>query len=222
MNAFYVMVIYSLCRVAQGKSLPNDSVEGCDMTMNKQNTLSPHFLSHVDLETVPLNHEIIYFGMGCFWGAERLFWQLPGVYSTAVGYTGGEQPNPNYKEVCTGTTNHVEVVKIVFDPTLISLKKLLHSFWQNHNPTQGMRQGNDIGTQYRSVIYTHSNLQLQTAKKTQQQYQEALEKQGITDSITTEIMPASSFYFAEDYHQQYLAKNPNGYCGLGGTGVCFL
>ncbi|MDD9196352.1 peptide-methionine (S)-S-oxide reductase MsrA [Aliivibrio sp. S3MY1] len=192
------------------------------MTMNKKNTLSPHFLSHVDLETVPLNHEVIYIGMGCFWGAERLFWQLSGVYSTAVGYTGGEQSNPNYKEVCTGTTNHAEVVKIVFDPTLISLEMLLHSFWQNHNPTQGMRQGNDIGTQYRSVIYTHSNQQLQIAKKTQQQYQEALDKQGITDPITTEIMPATPFYFAEDYHQQYLAKNPNGYCGLGGTGVCFL
>ena len=192
------------------------------MTMNKQNTLSPHFLSHVDLETVPLHHEVIYFGMGCFWGAERLFWQLSGVYSTAVGYTGGEKPNPNYKEVCTGTTNHVEVVKIVFDPSLISLETLLHSFWLNHNPTQGMRQGNDIGTQYRSVIYTNSNQQLQIAQKTQQQYQEALEEQSIIGPITTEIMPASPFYFAEDYHQQYLAKNPNGYCGLGGTGVCFL
>ena len=222
MNAFYAMVIYSLCRVAQGKSLLNNSVEGCDMTINKQDSLPPHFLSQVDLEIIPPNHDIIYVGMGCFWGAERLFWQLQGVYSTAVGYAGGDTLNPNYKEVCTGTTNHVEVVKIVFNPTLISLETVLHSFWQNHNPTQGMRQGNDIGTQYRSVIYTNSEQQQKIAEKTQQEYQIALEKQGITAPITTEIIAINMFYFAEEYHQQYLAKNPNGYCGLSGTGVCFL
>jgi peptide-methionine (S)-S-oxide reductase len=222
MNAFYAMVIYSLCRVAQGKSLLNNSVEGCDMTINKQDSLPPHFLSQVDLEIIPPNHDIIYVGMGCFWGAERLFWQLQGVYSTAVGYAGGDTLNPNYKEVCTGTTNHVEVVKIVFNPTLISLETVLHSFWQNHNPTQGMRQGNDIGTQYRSVIYTNSEQQQKIAEKTQQECQIALEKQGITAPITTEIIAINMFYFAEEYHQQYLAKNPNGYCGLSGTGVCFL
>ncbi|KAB2823808.1 peptide-methionine (S)-S-oxide reductase MsrA [Aliivibrio finisterrensis] len=192
------------------------------MTINKQDSLPSHFISQVALEITPPDHEVIYVGMGCFWGAERLFWQLPGVYSTAVGYTGGNTLNPSYKNVCTGTTNHVEVVKIVFNPTLISLETVLHSFWQNHNPTQGMRQGNDIGTQYRSVIYTNSEQQRQIAEETQQQYQSALEKQGINAPITTEILPINIFYFAEEYHQQYLAKNPNGYCGLGGTGVCFL
>lgn len=222
MNAFYAMVIYSLCRVAQGKSLLNDSVEGCDMTINKQNLRPHHFISQVNLEITPPDHDVIYVGMGCFWGAERLFWQSQGVYSTAVGYAGGDTLNPNYKEVCTGTTNHVEVVKIVFNPTLISLETVLHSFWQNHNPTQGMRQGNDIGTQYRSVIYTNSEQQQLIAEETQQQYQTALEKQGINAPITTEILPINIFYFAEEYHQQYLAKNPDGYCGLGGTGACFL
>ncbi|WP_242511093.1 peptide-methionine (S)-S-oxide reductase MsrA [Aliivibrio finisterrensis] len=192
------------------------------MTINKQNLRPHHFISQVDLEITPPDHDVIYVGMGCFWGAERLFWQLPGVYSTAVGYTGGDTLNPNYKEVCTGTTNHVEVVKVVFNPTLISLETVLHSFWQNHNPTQGMRQGNDIGTQYRSVIYTNSEQQQLIAEETQQQYQTALEKQGINAPITTEILPINIFYFAEEYHQQYLAKNPDGYCGLDGTGACFL
>jgi peptide-methionine (S)-S-oxide reductase len=160
--------------------------------------------------------------MGCFWGAERLFWQLSGVYSTAVGYSGGTTINPNYKDICTGETNHAEVVKVVFDPSVISLETLLHSFWQKHDPTQGMRQGNDIGTQYRSVVFTHSDKQTSLARTTRQQYQNALQKQNISDLITTEISPLETFYFAEEYHQQYLAKNPNGYCGLGGTGVCFI
>ncbi|WP_083201885.1 peptide-methionine (S)-S-oxide reductase MsrA [Aliivibrio sp. 1S128] len=215
------MVIYSLCRVAQGKSLPNDSVEGCDMTINKANIIS-HFIFNVDLNTIPEKHDVIYFGMGCFWGAERLFWQLSGVYSTAVGYSGGTTINPNYKEICTGETNHAEVVKVVFDPSVISLETLLHSFWQKHDPTQGMRQGNDIGTQYRSVVFTDSDKQTSLARTTRQQYQNALKKQNISDLITTEISPLETFYFAEEYHQQYLAKNPNGYCGLGGTGVCFI
>lgn len=194
------------------------------MIMNKTNIipLPPHFVSQVNIETCPQNHEVIYLGMGCFWGAERLFWQLSGVYSTAVGYSGGTTIDPKYKEVCTGTTGHAEVVKIVYNPKIISLEALLHSFWQQHDPTQGMRQGNDIGTQYRSVIYTNSNKQQLIAQKTQQQYQEALSKQGITRLITTDIVSAPPFYFAEEYHQQYLAKNPDGYCGLGGTGVCFI
>ncbi len=218
------MVIYSLCRVAQGKTLPNDSGEGCDMTINKSNAmnLSPHFIFNVNLNNQPKEHDVIYFGMGCFWGAERLFWQLPGVYSTAVGYSGGKTIDPTYKEVCSGSTEHAEVVKVIFDPSIISIETLLHSFWQKHDPTQGMRQGNDIGTQYRSVIYTHSNHQQLIAEQTKQQYQTALRAQNITHPITTEIKAASTFYFAEEEHQQYLAKNPNGYCGLGGTGVCFI
>jgi len=189
----------------------------------KQSTSPPlHFISQRNLEFIPPNFEQIFFGMGCFWGAERLFWQLEGVYSTAVGYCGGATSHPTYKEVCTGTTNHTEVIKIIFDPTIISLDTLLHSFWQKHDPTEGMRQGNDIGSQYRSAIYTTSKEQLETAKQTQQQYQAALQKQGIMRAITTEVVPAQTFYFAEEYHQQYLAKNPDGYCGLKGTGVCFI
>ena len=218
------MVIYSLCRVAQGKSLPNNSVEGCDMTIKKSNTmdLPPHFVFNVNLEDLPKGHEVIYFGMGCFWGAERLFWQLSGIYSTAVGYSGGVTLNPTYKDVCSGNTEHTEVVKVVFDPTIISIEILLHSFWQKHDPTQGMRQGNDIGIQYRSAIYTHTDNQQFIAEKTKHQYQAALQAQNIIHLITTEIKPVSTFYFAEEEHQQYLAKNPNGYCGLGGTGVCFI
>lgn len=168
----------------------------------KQPTSPPlHFISQRNLEFIPPNFEQIFFGMGCFWGAERLFWQLEGVYSTAVGYCGGATSHPTYKEVCTGTTNHTEVVKIIFDPTIISLDTLLHSFWQKHDPTEGMRQGNDIGSQYRSAIYTTSKEQLETAKQTQQQYQAALQKQGIMRAITTEVVPAQTFYFAEEYHQ---------------------
>jgi peptide-methionine (S)-S-oxide reductase len=158
------------------------------------------------------------FGMGCFWGAERLFWQLPGVYSSAVGYAGGETKNPTYEEVCSGFTNHAEVVLVVFDPKRISYEELLKAFWEGHDPTQGMRQGNDAGTQYRSAIYAYGDEQLAAAKKSKEMFQQALGKKGY-GAITTEIRPAPPFYYAEDYHQQYLGKNPNGYCGLGGTGV---
>lgn len=158
------------------------------------------------------------FGMGCFWGAEKRFWQMPGVFSTAVGYSAGYTPNPTYQEVCTGMTGHNEVVRVVFDPAKIDYQDLLVSFWEGHNPTQGMRQGNDIGTQYRSGIYTYGNAQRTLAETSLKAYQAELEKAGLA-AITTEILPAPAFYFAEDYHQQYLAKNPGGYCGLGGTGV---
>lgn len=160
------------------------------------------------------------FGMGCFWGAERKFWELDkGIYITAVGYTAGDTVNPSYQEVCTGKTNHNEVVLVVFDPTIISYETLLKTFWENHNPTQGMRQGNDIGTQYRSGIYCYGDKQLQVAIASKAVYQQALDKENYPP-ITTEVVPAPKFYFAEEYHQQYLAKNPNGYCGLGGTGIC--
>jgi len=158
------------------------------------------------------------FGMGCFWGAERLFWETPGVYTTAVGYAGGETPNPGYEEVCSGCTNHTEAVLVVFDPAVISYEALLKLFWEGHDPTQGMRQGNDVGTQYRSAIYAYGEEQLQAARKSKEAYEGALAARGL-GRITTEIRAAPAFYYAEDYHQQYLGKNPNGYCGLGGTGV---
>jgi peptide-methionine (S)-S-oxide reductase len=158
------------------------------------------------------------FGMGCFWGAERKFWQAPGVYTTAVGYAGGHTPNPTYKEVCSGLTGHTEAVLVVFDPAQTTYEELLRVFWENHDPTQGMRQGNDVGTQYRSAIYTYSDAQRAAAEASLQRFQEALTAAGYA-SITTELAEAGPFYYAEDYHQQYLAKVPNGYCGLGGTGV---
>jgi peptide-methionine (S)-S-oxide reductase len=164
------------------------------------------------------NLQTIVFGLGCFWGAERLFWRLPGVYSTAVGYAGGYTPNPTYKEVCSGQTGHTEVVLVVFDPALISLKQLLKVFWEAHNPTQGMQQGNDCGTQYRSAIYATTPEQLLESQKSSERYQEKLSSSGL-GNITTEIRPLDTFYYAEDYHQQYLDKNPGGYCGLRGTGV---
>jgi peptide-methionine (S)-S-oxide reductase len=157
-------------------------------------------------------------GMGCFWGAERKFWEIPGVYTTAVGYAGGLTPNPTYKEVCSGLTGHAEVVLVVFDPSVVSYEALLKAFWENHDPTQGMRQGNDIGTQYRSVVYTFSEAQWEAAQQSRAAFQEALTHAGY-GAITTEIAPAPPFFYAEDYHQQYLAKNPDGYCGLGQTGV---
>jgi len=163
--------------------------------------------------------ETAMFGLGCFWGAERKFWQLDGVYSTSVGYAGGFTPNATYEEVCTGMTGHNEMVRVVFDPEIISYEKLLKVFWESHNPTQGMQQGNDRGTQYRSGIYTYSDEQKKMAEKTKKTYQEALTIKG-HGLITTEILDAPEFYYAEEYHQQYLAKNPGGYCGLGGTGVC--
>ncbi len=166
----------------------------------------------------PEGMEKVVFGMGCFWGAERKFWQLDGVYTTAVGYAAGSTPNPTYKEVCSGMTGHNEVVLVVYDPKKVSYEQLLKTFWESHNPTQGMRQGNDSGTQYRSGIYTYSQEQKKQAEASLDSYQQALKSAGYGD-ITTEILDAPEFYYAEDYHQQYLAKNPNGYCGLGGTNV---
>jgi peptide-methionine (S)-S-oxide reductase len=166
----------------------------------------------------PEHTELAMFGMGCFWGAERVFWELPGVYSTAVGYAAGLTPNPTYAEVCTGQTGHNEVVRVIFVPAQLAYEALLRVFWESHDPTQGMRQGNDIGTQYRSGIYYHNEAQHAAAEGSRERYQAELTAAGYP-SITTEIVPAPEFYFAEEYHQQYLAKNPNGYCGLGGTGV---
>jgi peptide-methionine (S)-S-oxide reductase len=166
----------------------------------------------------PAGLEQAVFGLGCFWGAERKFWQTPGVYTTAVGYAGGYTPNPTYEEVCSGRTGHTEVVLVVFDPKKLSYEQLLKVFWESHDPTQGMRQGNDVGTQYRSAIYTYSDEQRRAAEASREAYQRALSGRGY-GAITTEIKPAPEFYYAEDYHQQYLAKNPMGYCGLGGTGV---
>jgi peptide-methionine (S)-S-oxide reductase len=160
------------------------------------------------------------FALGCFWGAERKFWQYPHIVSTAVGYSGGYTPNPSYEEVCTGQTGHTEVVSVIYDPALTSYDKLLQLFWESHNPTQGMQQGNDIGTQYRSAIYTTSQAQLDAALASKDHYQQCLTQRGFKN-ITTEIKPVGVFYYAEDYHQQYLAKNPQGYCGLGGLGVEF-
>jgi peptide-methionine (S)-S-oxide reductase len=178
-----------------------------------------HFVNGARLEP-PFSPqmETALFGMGCFWGAERKFWQIKGIYSTAVGYAGGLTPNPTYREVCTGLTGHAEVVQVVFDPTLVTYQALLKLFWESHDPTQGMRQGNDLGTQYRSGIYWYSASQRQAAEASRDAYQNAL-SQARLGWITTEILPAPEFYYAEEYHQQYLAKNPGGYCGLGGTGV---
>ena len=162
--------------------------------------------------------EVAYFGLGCFWGAERVFWQLPGVFTTAVGYQGGHTPNPTYEETCSGRTGHTEAVVVVYDPTLVSYDGLLKAFWENHDPTQGMRQGNDIGTQYRSVIYSTTDAQLATARASRAAYQQALTA-ARKGQITTEIGPAGPFYFAEAYHQQYLDKNPGGYCNHGFNGV---
>ncbi len=166
----------------------------------------------------PEGHEQAVFALGCFWGAERHFWETPGVYATAVGYAGGSTPNPSYEEVCSGLTGHTEVVLVVFDPAAVSFNDLLSVFWESHDPTQGMRQGNDVGTQYRSAIYTSSDTQLAAAERSRDTYQQALTAGGF-GPITTEIAAVGDFYYAEDYHQQYLAKVPNGYCGLGGTGV---
>ena len=166
----------------------------------------------------PAGLETAMFGLGCFWGAEKKFWQIPGVYTTAVGYAAGHTPNPTYREVCSGATGHAEVVLVVFDPRQVSYSDLVKVFWENHDPTQGMRQGNDVGTQYRSGIYYFDDAQRQAAERSRDAYQAQLRSAGF-GSITTEIAPAGEFYYAEDYHQQYLAKNPAGYCGIGGTGV---
>ncbi|MDJ0953058.1 MAG: peptide-methionine (S)-S-oxide reductase MsrA [Acidimicrobiia bacterium] len=173
------------------------------------NPIKPPFPAHL---------ELAYFGMGCFWGAERLFWQAHGVFATAVGYAGGFTPNATYEDVCSGRTGHTEAVLVAYDPAVISYERLLQIFWEGHDPTQGMRQGNDVGTQYRSAVYTVNEEQLKLANASRDSYQKQLSSAGY-GMITTEIEPAPPFYYAEEYHQQYLAKNPNGYCGIGGTGV---
>jgi len=180
-----------------------------------------HFVNgHRIAPPFPEGMQLATFGLGCFWGAERLYWELPGVYSTAVGYAGGYTPNPTYEEVCTGETGHDEVVRVVYDPARIGYADLLRVFWESHDPTQGMRQGNDVGTQYRSAIFVHDAAQRAAADASRQAYQARLHAAGY-GAITTEIRDAPEFYYAEDYHQQYLAKNPNGYCGIGGCGVPF-
>ena len=204
------------------KSKPNtipsaaEALPGRDMVMP---VASEHFVNGQTLKgPYPAGAATVYFGLGCFWGAERLFWQLPGVIVTAVGYQGGSTPNPSYEEVCSGRTGHTEAVKVVYDPSKVSLDTLLKTFWEEHNPTEGMRQGNDVGTQYRSAIYTTTPEQADVVARSRAAYQAALSKQGL-GQITTEISPAGEFFYAETYHQQYLAKNPRGYCGLQGTGV---
>ena len=179
-----------------------------------------HVNGHRLTPPFPDGMDMAMFGLGCFWGAERKFWQTKGVYTTAVGYAGGHTANPTYEEVCSGMTGHNEVVRVVFDPKLVSYEQLLQVFWEAHDPTQGMRQGNDVGTQYRSGIYTYGEAQKRAAEASREAYHEALVQAGL-DSITTEIREAPEFYYAEPYHQQYLAKNPGGYCGLGGTGVTY-
>jgi len=182
-------------------------------------TATRHFVNGKPLKgPYPENLETAIFGMGCFWGAEKLYWTLPGVYVTAVGYAAGDTPNPTYQEVCSGRTGHNEVVLVVYDPAKISYERLLKQFWEGHDPTQGMRQGNDVGAQYRSGVYVTSEAQRRAAEASRAAYEKSLKTRGF-GSITTEICDAPDFYFAEDYHQQYLAKNPAGYCGLGGTGV---
>ena len=199
-------------------SLPDASqaLPGRDQAMPVQavhdvlgNPLTPPF---------PDGHQQLVLGLGCFWGAERLFWETPGVWTTAVGYAGGATPNPTYEEVCSGRTGHTEAVLVDFDPAVVTLEQILKVFWEGHDPTQGMRQGNDVGTQYRSAIYFHDDAQRAAAEASRDAYQERLRASGHGE-ITTEIAPAGDFFYAEPYHQQYLAKNPNGYCGLGGTGV---
>ena len=195
---------------------PADALPGRRETMPVP---AAHFVNGAALEPpFPAGMERAVFGMGCFWGAERKFWETPGVYSTAVGYAGGFTPNPTYEEVCGGATGHTEVVLVVFDPTKVSYESLLRVFWEDHDPTQGTRQGNDVGTQYRSAIYYYGDTQKRAAEASRQAYQAMLDKAGY-GPITTEIVAAPEFYYAEDYHQQYLAKNPWGYCGIGGTGV---
>jgi len=185
----------------------------------KMSVPDKHFVNQNPLDgDFPDNFQTITFGLGCFWGAERKFWLLDGVYSTAVGYAAGITPNPTYEEVCSGMTGHNEVVRVIYDPEVISFHTLLKTFWESHDPTQGMQQGNDIGTQYRSGIYTYTEEQAQLAEQSRETFQQALKSAG-KNPITTEIIKAPEFYFAENYHQQYLAKNPNGYCGLGGIGI---
>lgn len=195
---------------------PEEALPGREQPLKVENR---HAVKDVPIKPpFPEGTEQVQFGMGCFWGAEQAFWELPGVYTTAVGYSGGYTSNPTYEEVCSGRTGHNEVVLVVYDPKTIVFEELLEFFWENHDPTQGMRQGNDRGTQYRSAIYTYNEAQQRLAEKSREVFQEALDSAG-EGKITTEIKPAGEFYYAETYHQQYLAKNPGGYCGLAGTGV---
>ena len=195
---------------------PQDALPGRDAEMPVPST--HHVLGSSLTPPFPEGAEQAVFALGCFWGAERKFWETPGVNTTAVGYAGGYTPNPTYQEVCSGLTGHTEVVLVVFDPAKVTYEQLLRVFWENHDPTQGMRQGNDVGTQYRSAIYTFSGDQLDAAERSAKAYQEVLSAAGYGE-ITTEIAPLERFFYAEDYHQQYLSKNPDGYCGIGGTGV---
>ncbi|MBG6242357.1 MAG: peptide-methionine (S)-S-oxide reductase MsrA [Candidatus Symbiopectobacterium sp. Dall1.0] len=199
-------------RIRQSEALPG---RGTPMPLARLNVVSQHSMTHV-----PDNMDVALFVMGCFWGVERLFWQQEGVYSTAAGYTGGFTPNPTYREVCSGLTDHAEAVRIVYDPAVISYDRLLHLFWENHDPAQGMRQGNDLGTQYRSAIYTLTAEQMTLAKASLARFQQAMRASGDARTISTEIVQADPFYYAEDEHQQYLHKNPGGYCGLAGIGLC--
>ena len=195
---------------------PDEALPGREQSMPVDAT---HFVNGNPIKPpFPANMEQVIFGLGCFWGAERKFWELDGVYTTAAGYSAGYTPNPSYQEVCSGQTGHNEVVLVVYDPAILSFEDLLRVFWEAHDPTQGMRQGNDVGTQYRSGIYTFNDDQQRQAEASRAMYQQQLGSAGY-GAITTEIKPAGDFYYAEDYHQQYLAKNPGGYCGLGGTGV---
>lgn len=194
-----------------------DSLPGRTTPMHVATT---HAVNGHSMTLVPDNMDVAIFAMGCFWGVERLFWQVKGVYSTAVGYSGGFTPNPTYREVCSGQTGHTEVVRVVFDPAVISYEQLLQVFWENHDPAQGMRQGGDVGTQYRSAIYPLNAQQQDAALASLQRFQQAMDIAGDKRHITTEITQALPFYYAEDDHQQYLYKNPEGYCGLGGIGVC--
>ena len=197
---------------------PSEALPGRDERMPVP---EKHFVNGNPLQApFPDGLEQALFGLGCFWGAERRFWETPGVYTTAVGYAAGITPNPDYKEVCTGMTGHNEVVLVVYDPAIVSYDDLLKVFWETHDPTQGMRQGNDVGTQYRSGIYVYNEVQLAAARASRESYQGRLTGKGL-GTITTEIIEAPVFYYAEDYHQQYLARNPGGYCGLGGTGVSY-
>jgi peptide-methionine (S)-S-oxide reductase len=197
---------------------PSEALPGRDERMPVP---EKHFVNGNPLQApFPDGLEQALFGLGCFWGAERRFWGMPGVYTTAVGYAAGITPNPDYKEVCTGMTGHNEVVLVVYDPSIVSYDDLLKVFWETHDPTQGMRQGNDVGTQYRSGIYVYNEAQLAAARASRDRFQVRLDEKGL-GAITTEIIEAPEFYYAEDYHQQYLARNPGGYCGLGGTGVSY-
>ncbi|EKT0593169.1 peptide-methionine (S)-S-oxide reductase MsrA [Morganella morganii] len=198
--------------VSAADALPDSAVA---LTISPRHTVTGHDVNHV-----PDGFDTAYFAMGCFWGVERLFWQQPGVYSTTAGYTGGTTKNPAYEGVCTGNTGHAEAVRVVYDPSVISYADLLRLFWENHDPAQGMKQGGDIGSQYRSAIYTQSDSQRVQALASREQYQQAMNENNDSRSITTAIRPLGPFYVAEDYHQQYLDKNPEGYCGLGGIGVC--